>query len=434
MKTKNEVNNYEPNVVSDVTPKEKKKLNKKHKIIIAVCSVILAMFLIICTWFIVERNANKWDVKEATVTIEYGEVYEPSIEDLIDVSKYSNVTSDNTTIKVNATYEVDLNNDNKPMAYYAVGDYNISVSHNIEYKLFGITLFSSDDTKEIALSVRDTVAPVFDENTPNEIEIYKNCEIENLEETFKATDLAPITISIDKESIDFTKAGEYTTNVYAMDKHDNVKNKEIKVKVLEPLITLDKTSFNMTVGDTETLTATVKGKDQNVEWFSSDESIAKVENGKVTGNKAGTVTITAKANNVEAICEITVKAKASVSSSNKRNNNTSSSSNNGGYSKPSNNGNSSKPSSNSNSSSSNNNGGSSSSSNQHNIGVGNIGRWFDSRSALISYYNSIVAEWNRKVDNGEISREEYRKNCPAGYECWSCSHCGKWTGNYKYQR
>lgn len=69
----------------------------------------------------------------------------------------------------------------------------------------------------------------------------------------------------------------------------------------------------------------------------------------------------------------------------------------------------------------------------HSMSYGNIGKWFDSKSALISYYNSVVNEWNRKVDNGEITNAEYYAKCPAGYECWSCSHCGKWTGNYKYQ-
>lgn len=434
MKTKNEVNNYEPNVVSDVTPKEKKKLNKKHKIIIAVCSIILAIFLIVGIWYLVERNVNKWDVKIGEVTVEYGEVYEPLLEDLVDIEKYSNVTSDNTTIKVNATYEIDLNNDNKPMVYYKVGDYDISISHKIEYKLFGTTLFSSDDTKKVTLLIRDTVAPVFDENVPTEIEVYKDCEIENIEETFKATDLASITITIDKENIDFTKVGEYTTNVYAIDKHDNVANKEIKVKVIEPSITLDKTSVELTVGDTTTIAATVKGKSQDVEWSSSDESIAKVENGNITANKAGKVTIKAKANDVEATCEVTVNEKVVASSNNgssKRNTNNSS---NTGNSSSSSSSNASSSSSNSNNNSSSNNGGSSSSnSNQHNIGIGNIGRWVNSRSELVAYYNSVVNSWNNKVDSGQIDEETYYKSVPTGYECWSCSHCGKWTGNFKYR-
>lgn len=69
----------------------------------------------------------------------------------------------------------------------------------------------------------------------------------------------------------------------------------------------------------------------------------------------------------------------------------------------------------------------------HSMNCGNIGKWFNSRSELVAYYNSVVNEWNRKVDNGEITNAEYYAKCPAGYECWSCSHCGKWTGNYKYQ-
>ena len=69
----------------------------------------------------------------------------------------------------------------------------------------------------------------------------------------------------------------------------------------------------------------------------------------------------------------------------------------------------------------------------HSIACGNMGKWFDNRTKLVQYYNDVVNEWNEKVDNGEISREEYRRKCPAGYECWSCSYCKKWTGNFKYQ-
>ena len=68
----------------------------------------------------------------------------------------------------------------------------------------------------------------------------------------------------------------------------------------------------------------------------------------------------------------------------------------------------------------------------HSIKCGNIGRWFNSRSELVAYYNSEVSKWNKKIDNEEITYDEYYKNVPSGYECWSCSYCGKWTGNFKY--
>ena len=68
----------------------------------------------------------------------------------------------------------------------------------------------------------------------------------------------------------------------------------------------------------------------------------------------------------------------------------------------------------------------------HSIKCGNIGRWFNSRSELVAYYNSEVSKWNKKIDNEEITYDEYYKNVPSGYECWSCSYCGKWTGNLKH--
>lgn len=94
---------------------------------------------------------------------------------------------------------------------------------------------------------------------------------------------------------------------------------------------------------------------------------------------------------------------------------------------------SSSSSGNSNSSSSSNSGSSSSSTHQHTMPIGNMGRWFSSRSELISYYQSIVDGWNEKVNSGQISEEEYASNVPRGYECWSCAGCGKWTGNFKYR-
>ena len=82
----------------------------------------------------------------------------------------------------------------------------------------------------------------------------------------------------------------------------------IKVEKVE----LNKTSATPTVGDTIELTATVtpdNATDKTVTWDSSDKTVATVENGKVTTLKKGTSKITAKAGDVEAVCEITVLEK-----------------------------------------------------------------------------------------------------------------------------
>lgn len=75
-------------------------------------------------------------------------------------------------------------------------------------------------------------------------------------------------------------------------------------------IKLSKTSLKINVGDSETLVATVKpdnATDKTVTWTSSDDTIASVdETGEVTAVKEGSATITAKAGEITATCEVTV--------------------------------------------------------------------------------------------------------------------------------
>ena len=78
-------------------------------------------------------------------------------------------------------------------------------------------------------------------------------------------------------------------------------------------ITLDATEKNLTVGGEFTLSTTTAPSYANVEptitWTSSDATVAKVENGKVTALKAGTATITASVSDtVKATCTVNVAA------------------------------------------------------------------------------------------------------------------------------
>lgn len=77
-------------------------------------------------------------------------------------------------------------------------------------------------------------------------------------------------------------------------------------------VTLDKSSLELVVDNTATLTATVapnNATDKTVTWKSSDANVATVENGVVTGVAAGTATITATTSNGKtADCTVTVKS------------------------------------------------------------------------------------------------------------------------------
>lgn len=72
--------------------------------------------------------------------------------------------------------------------------------------------------------------------------------------------------------------------------------------------------------------------------------------------------------------------------------------------------------------------------NNHKIGAGNTMRWFDTQEQAVAYFKTEIAKWGKKWENFEITDDEYHKNCPYGYEVWSCYGCQKWTINFYYNK
>ena len=74
-------------------------------------------------------------------------------------------------------------------------------------------------------------------------------------------------------------------------------------------VTLNQSTLALKIGETGTLTATVEpadADDKTVTWTSSDESVAKVDNGKITAVGKGTAKITASAGTMNATCQVSV--------------------------------------------------------------------------------------------------------------------------------
>ena len=72
--------------------------------------------------------------------------------------------------------------------------------------------------------------------------------------------------------------------------------------------------------------------------------------------------------------------------------------------------------------------------NNHGTEVGNSGKWFNTKDEAIATYKAEIKKWGDKWTDKDnpISDEDYYKNCPYGYEVWTCMYCGKWTLNYYY--
>ncbi len=136
-----------------------------------------------------------------------------------------------------------------------------------------------------------------------------------------------ITVSYTDSTITITPvaAGETSITVTANGGDDVYATISITVEAAAPTldsigITSDATDYNMTVGDTITLTVTANMSDgstedvtSEVEWSSTDNSVASVTDGVLTANGAGTATITATYNGKTDTIDVTVEAKAEPS-------------------------------------------------------------------------------------------------------------------------
>ncbi|MBR2639304.1 MAG: cadherin-like beta sandwich domain-containing protein, partial [Oscillospiraceae bacterium] len=119
-------------------------------------------------------------------------------------------------------------------------------------------------------------------------------------------------------SVTFPEAGTWyvwVPGMYGMEYPDEIVSGPAFAEVTvtgeaEPEITLslDKTALSITEGKTAAITATVvpEEKASEIEWFSSDETVATVENGVVTAASKGEATVTAKIGDVSAECQVTV--------------------------------------------------------------------------------------------------------------------------------
>ena len=280
------------------------------------------------------------------------------------------------TIEYGESYTPDLKDfvEEKNIKKYSI-DGNVPNEVGRQYPAIGeykLTVKKNKESQEVVLKVKDTVAPAFAEDIVTTISTVVNAPLDDVTVQFKdkITDLDDVKVTVNGANVNYGVAGEYKSELIATDESGNTSKKEIIVVVNE------KNQMNSSNG-----------------------------NKKPSGN--------------------------SNSSNSKPSNNKPSNGGSSSSSKPS------KPSGGGNS------GGSSGESTttkpthctnkgNHSMSCGNMGRWFDSRKEVENYTSSESQKWKNKYLNGEISWEEYTKKAPCGYECWSCSYCGKWTGNFTY--
>lgn len=174
--------------------------------LLMICGIVFVMFL--------NERDNRISLIQDEVVIEYGNTYNPNIEELIDTLKYDFINLKEIRVENNIENEENKN-------YPAVGEYEV----NVYYKR---------ETLKQKIEVKDTVAPEL--SIKENIEIPFNTDIStyNFKELISVSDLSEVKdYDINLSNVDANSSGEYIAIVTIEDIYTNKTEKEFKIIVQE---------------------------------------------------------------------------------------------------------------------------------------------------------------------------------------------------------
>lgn len=230
---------------------QKKKRNKKIIIVVILFIALLACSMYVC--YCLQQQAN-WDVKSSKVTIEYGENYQPALDNLVDLKKYSFITPENTQISSNVK-----NEDNKE--YTAIGEYKVKLLHKGTIKIFGITK-NYEDEKDVTVVVKDTTAPTIEPPETIEMLVGESLDMSKYVYLFKVTDLSETKeLQLNADDVNNNLVGNYTIVATVEDIYGNKQTCKVPCSVIEdpygdivPVSTTEPTTVQATQTTTTTTT------------------------------------------------------------------------------------------------------------------------------------------------------------------------------------
>ena len=185
-------------------------------------------------------------------------------------------------------------------------DYDVNFFDINEVVITGISFDKSEDegaegTTKQALELK--VNPSNTTETYSVLWSSSNTDVATIDESGK------ITLKSIGSTIISAKVGTFEAS-YTLNVKEAVPDENGNIAITS--VNLDKVDVTLNVGENETITASVlptnTTENKDVEWTSSNEEIAKVENGKIIAVAPGNVIITAKAGNKTSNCNVMVKA------------------------------------------------------------------------------------------------------------------------------
>ena len=182
-----------------------------------ILSLLILFFVIgfLLEIFIKERD-KKICLKDEYKKIEYGESYNPKIEDLIDLEKFEFLDKTKLSIESDVIME-------KNKTYAAVGTYNISVLYKY-IKL--VQVVEVIDTIKPELSIKEII----------EVDYATDLSTYDFKQFITTSDLSELKdYIIDLSKVNSNVSGEYETVISIEDVYGNKTEKQFKIKILEKI-------------------------------------------------------------------------------------------------------------------------------------------------------------------------------------------------------
>ena len=383
--------------------------DKKKLIGIIVAVLLIIVIAIICIFAISKKEAkNVLELKQEQFVVEYGNKISLNAGDYLKADTNKEIVA-NTNVEIlgDKKYE-------EGKEYFSIGDYQVELTYK-------------DEKTQAQVTIKDTTLPTL--NVPTTIEIPKNTDLSkyDFKSLITANDLSQLTdLKFDTTKVDMTKEGEYQATVSVEDSSKNKAEKTFTIKVIAELKENEKATTEVVKNEDGTTKVVVKKdtttneqKDDNKSSNTSNSgSTSKPSSGSGSSSSSKPSTGGSSSSSSGGTSSTNKPSSGSGSSSSSKPSTGGSSSN----SKPSTGGSTSKPSDNDDKEEEK--------PHTHVFTV-NTGKWFKTQAECEAYVESVMEYWGNKLDNGEITYEEYGKKCPMGYEVYRCT-CGMRGVNLSY--
>ena len=249
-----------------------------------------------------DYNHPDLELKNNSITIEYGEQLSDDMMDYVNTSIY-----DDNGIIDEIEYFSDIDYYIEPLD---VGNYTMT------YKL-------RNTEKTLNITVKDTTSPHI--TLLKDISVFENNK-PNYNHFIKVEELSHYNVDIDDQNVKYNTPGHYICYIQAIDDYGNESSIDVAVEVKEVKIDISQANISLMRNGQSQIEITTNSHDP-ITYTSSDSDIVSVDSsGIIEAKKAGTATITATVDGKKATCKVTVTSPKTYTSSTSSSTNRSSSS------------------------------------------------------------------------------------------------------------